>query len=89
MLPHCTSQEQPPLSYAALEKYSLATFYYLGGKRRVAALEKYSVAAFYYLCGKGGVAALEKYSLSTVLLKSSHPSYHRDSKMLPNCTSQE
>jgi hypothetical protein len=42
---------------AALEKYSLAAFYYLGGKRAVAALEKYNVAAFYYLCGKRGVAA--------------------------------
>jgi hypothetical protein len=48
---------------AALEKYSLAAFYYLGGKRGVAALEKYSLAAFYYLGGKRGVAALEKYSV--------------------------
>jgi hypothetical protein len=31
---------------AALEKYSLAAFYYLGGKRGVAALEKYNLAAF-------------------------------------------
>jgi hypothetical protein len=46
---------------AALEKYSLAAFSYLGGKRGVAALEKYSVAAFYYLSGKRGIAALEKY----------------------------
>jgi hypothetical protein len=33
---------------AALEKYSVAAFYYLGSKRGVAALEKYSFAAFYY-----------------------------------------
>jgi hypothetical protein len=37
---------------AALEKYSLAAFYYLGGKRVVAALEKYSLAAFYYVAAK-------------------------------------
>jgi hypothetical protein len=59
MLTNCTSQEQP-LLLAALEKYSVAAFYYLCGKGGVAALEKYSVAAFYYLCGKRGVAALEK-----------------------------
>jgi hypothetical protein len=39
---------------AALEKYSFAAFYYLGGKRGVTALEKYSLAAFYYLYGKRG-----------------------------------
>jgi hypothetical protein len=39
---------------AALEKYSLAAFYYNCGKRGVAALEKYSVEAFYYLGGKRG-----------------------------------
>ena len=66
---------------AALEKYSLSAFYYLGSKRRVAALEKYSLAAFYYLGGKREVAALEKYSLAAF--------YHRNSKMLPNCISQE
>ena len=41
-----------------LLRSSLAAFYYLCDKRRVAALEKYNLAAFYYLCGKGGVAAL-------------------------------
>jgi hypothetical protein len=67
----------------ALEKYSLAVFYYLGGKRGVAALEKYSLAAFYYLGGKRGVTAH--------CTSQEHPtlSYHRDSKMLPNYTSQE
>jgi hypothetical protein len=68
MLPNCTSQEQPPLSYhqdsKMLPHYSVAAFYYLGGKRVVAVLEKYSVAAFYYLGGKRGVAAFEKYSLA-------------------------
>jgi hypothetical protein len=63
MLPNCTSQEQPPLSYHR-DKYSFAAFYYLCGKRGLAALEKYSLAAFYYLGGKRGVTALEKYSLA-------------------------
>ena len=53
-----------PSKERALEKYSVAAFYYLSGKRGVAALEKYSLAAFYYLGGKRGVAALEKYSLA-------------------------
>jgi hypothetical protein len=54
-----------------LLRSSLAAFYYLRGKRRVASLEKYSVAAFYYLGGKGGVAALERShpSLTTEIVK--------------------
>jgi hypothetical protein len=44
---------------AALEKYSLAAFYYLSSKRGVTGLEKYSVATFYYLGGKIWLAALE------------------------------
>jgi hypothetical protein len=45
---------------AALEKYNLAAFNYLGSKRGVAALEKYSLAAFYYLGCKRWVAALSR-----------------------------
>jgi hypothetical protein len=56
------------------------------GKRGVTALEKYSVATFYYL---GGNYRDSKMLPNCTSQEQPTISYHRDSKMLPHCTSQE